>query len=309
MELKALWIVGLLLLFAPDMVTDDFTIKLPDQTSVKVQYSDYSLPGLSMIDFSKLDQLMDQLDRKLYKPATNARINANNRIVGEQPGQQLNRRLFTEQIIRIYEEMRTTEALEAPVEVIYPKVDSETLASIREKPVGYYVTYYNSRNKNRSHNIALAAEAINNTVVFPGELFSFNKVVGMRTKERGYQQAPIIVRGELAEGIGGGICQVSSTLYNAVDRAGVQIVERYSHSKRVPYVLAGRDATVSWNGPDFSFHNPYNQPLLIRAFATGGRMLVTVYSSDVIEYKPREVPGISARQLPEEISITAPGHE
>ncbi|MFP3440966.1 VanW family protein, partial [Pantoea sp. SIMBA_133] len=116
-------------------------------------------------------------------------------------------------------------------------------------------THFRKNNLERTSNIELAAEAINNTVVFPGETFSFNQTVGKRTKERGYLPAPIIVKGELSEGIGGGICQVSSTLFNAVDQAGVQIIERYSHSRSVPYVKPGRDATVSWYGPDFSFRN------------------------------------------------------
>ena len=85
--------------------------------------------------------------------------------------------------------------------------------------------------------------------------------------------AKIIVRGEFSEGIGGGICQISSTLYNAVDRAGLKIVERYSHSRSVPYVPPGRDATVNWGGPDFSFKNNYNQPILIRAQALPGQSL------------------------------------
>ena len=112
--------------------------------------------------------------------------------------------------------------------------------------------------------------------------------------------AKIIVRGEFSEGIGGGICQISSTLYNAVDRAGLKIVERYSHSRSVPYVPPGRDATVNWGGPDFSFKNNYNQPILIRAQALPGRVFVSISSSDVINYKPRHVPSASD-DLPEEI--------
>ncbi len=186
---------------------------------------------------------------------------------------------------------------------MYPHVDSELLANIKTKQIAQYVTYYNHNRKQRSHNIFLASEAINNHVVFPGETFSFNQVVGERTEEKGYLPAPEIVKGELIEGIGGGICQVSSTLYNAVDKIGVQMIERYSHSKHVPYVPKGRDATVSWYGPDFSFKNTLNQPLLIRSKTKEGKMIVEVYSSDILEYKIKSVPKASEDYLQDELEV------
>ena len=133
--------------------------------------------------------------------------------------------------------------------------------------------------------MTLAVKAIDNVVVFPGESFSFNKVVGKRTASKGYMRAPVIVKGELAEDIGGGICQVSSTLFNAVDHTGVQIVERFSHSRKVPYVPPGRDATVSWYGPDFVFKNNLNQPILIKAKISNGNVLVRIYSSESVMSK------------------------
>lgn len=78
---------------------------------------------------------------------------------------------------------------------------------------------------------------------------------------------------------------MSSTLFNAVDRSGMKIIERYSHSKRVPYVPPGRDATISWYGPDFTFENKYNQPILIRAKSISGKMVVMIYSSDEINIR------------------------
>ncbi|WP_345840752.1 VanW family protein [Bacillus sp. P14.5] len=164
-------------------------------------------------------------------------------------------------------------------------MDSELLERIKRKRISHYVTYFNSRNKERVHNIKLASDAINNQVVFPGETFSFNQIVGKRTVSKGYLPAPVIVKGELSEGIGGGICQVSSTLFNAVDRAGVKILERYSHSRRVPYVPPKRDATVSWYGPDFTFRNQHNQPLLIRSVVTGGQMIIMVFSSEDLDFQ------------------------
>src|SRR5699024_5189614 len=169
--------------------------------------------------------------------------------------------------------------LDVPKRPVYPEVDSELLANIHEEKIGSYVTKFKPENKERTHNIVLAAEAINNYVLFPDETFSFNEVVGKRTEAKGYKRAPVIVKGELAEDIGGGICQVSSTLYNAVDLRGVEMVARYSHSREVPYVPPGRDATVSWYGPDFVFKNHFHQPILIQAKAKDGNMIINIYSS------------------------------
>jgi len=152
------------------------------------------------------------------------------------------------------------------------------------------VTSFNNSNKKRTNNIKLAVAAINNYVIFPGETFSFNRVVGKRTAAKGYLKAKVIVRGEYAEDIGGGICQVSSTLFNAVDNAGLKIVQRFSHSRKVPYIPPGRDATVSWYGPDFVFKNKYNQPVLIQAKTLGNLLIIKLYSSDVVEYDPKQVP-------------------
>ena len=203
----------------------------------------------------------------------------------KQVGYKLYHQAFTEQFYSFLFNNGPNQLL-----TIYPKVDSELLADIRVKKIGQYVTYFNTHNLNRSHNLSLAVKAINNHVVFPGEIFSFNQIVGMRTSDKGYMRAPVIVRGELSEGIGGGICQVSSTLYNAIDRVGMQIVERYSYSRSVPYIPPGRDATVSWYGPDFRFKNTYNQPILIRANTKEGRLIIKIYSSDRIIYKTRKVP-------------------
>jgi vancomycin resistance protein YoaR len=259
------------------------------------------LPGTPLINDKKYDEFIEKLDQKIYRAPQNAVINDQGGIDPEQVGYRLDRQVFKEKYYEYFYSNGPSE-VEVPLSEIYPKVDSELLADIRIQQIGQYVTYFNSYNKSRSHNIFLAAKAIDNHVIFPNETFSFNKVVGKRTLEKGYLRAPIIVKGELSEGVGGGICQVSSTLYNAADRAGLKIVERYSHSRNVPYVPSGRDATVSWYGPDFRFQNQYNQPILIRAKRIGGTMIVTLYSSDVINYEPRVVPSAES-QLPKEINV------
>ncbi|MBM4762763.1 hypothetical protein GNT69_10765 [Bacillus sp. B15-48] len=263
---------------------------------VTINRSDFSLPivGYPFIDLDEFNHLSDELAKHVRQPAVNAIIDEYGSIISEKAGVELNKEKFEEQFFAFFHEKKRN-SIELPLRRIYPRVDSELLANINTKVIGYYATYYNHRNVQRSHNVELASEAINNYVVFPGETFSFNQTVGMRTKEKGYLPAPIIVRGELSEGIGGGICQVSSTLFNAADRSGLQIIKRYSHSKRVPYVPPGRDATVSWYGPDFTFKNSYNQPVLIRAKAKSGMMTVILFSSDDINVQQRQVPSMGFR--------------
>lgn len=259
-----------------------------------------------LVDSAKLIKISDDLDKIIRKDAVNATLDVHGNIVSEQAGIEVNKRAFTEQFYRHFYKNESSN-FDVPVRIIYPRVDSELLTTIRTKMVGHYVTYYNSGNKERSKNIYLAAKAINNHVVFPGEVFSFNKTVGKRTKAKGYQIAPIIVRGELSEDVGGGICQVSSTLYNAVDRSGLKVLERFSHSKRVPYVPPGRDATVSWYGPDFTFKNEYNQPVLIRTKVVSGMVIVFILSSEDINVKKNQVPNANAK-LPPEMEVRRVNH-
>lgn len=295
-----MWIAGLILLLQQQVDhADSFQIDYSGKTIAIINRMDYLLPGSSLIDMDKWNHLLNTLDRQIFRAPINAKIGDHEQIIPEQNGYKLDRQLFTQQYFAYLFENGPAK-IEAPQLTIHANVDNELLANIREKPIGHYITYFNSNNKNRSNNISLASKTINNHVIFPGEVFSFNQVVGKRTIEKGYLRATVIVRGELSEGIGGGICQVSSTLFNSVDRAGLKIVHRYSHSRNVTYVPAGRDATVSWDGPDFVFQNLYNQPILIRTYAGQGSVSISLYSSHMIEYKPRVVPSM-VKRIPEEI--------
>ena len=140
-----------------------------------------------------------------------------------------------------------------------------------------YSTTYNTGNVNRSTNIKLASAKIDGIVVMPGETFSYNATVGQRTAAAGFKSAPVYAGGQVTTGIGGGICQVSSTLYNSVLLSNLEIVERYNHGFNPGYVPAGRDATVSWGGPDFKFKNNRNYPIKIYCKNSGGRLTVTIY--------------------------------
>lgn len=284
------WMFSVLLFVQQSHMPDHLTITNKGQPVSTVNREEFStiITGFPIIDHKKYSHYLDSLEKDVYIEPKNAVIDRKGIIQPEQLGYKIYRKSFTVQFYQYYFN-KGPARFEIPLLAIYPKVDSELLADLRSLRIGQYVTSFNVQNKTRTNNIKLAANAINNSVIFPGETFSFNKVVGKRTSQKGYLRAPIIIKGEISEDIGGGICQVSSTLFNAVDNAGLQIIQRFSHTREVPYIPPGRDATVSWYGPDFVFKNKYKQPILIQAKTLGNKLIIKVYSSDVIEYKPRKV--------------------
>jgi vancomycin resistance protein YoaR len=141
------------------------------------------------------------------------------------------------------------------------------------------VTDLGDSSAERIHNVALMAEILDNRLVMPGERFSFNDAVGPRTPERGFQEGMAIAGGLLIPSIGGGVCQVSSTLYDAAFRMGLSIEERTNHEFYISHYGDGMDATVSWDGPDLKFRNDTERPILIRATADASRMIVNLYSA------------------------------
>ena len=143
--------------------------------------------------------------------------------------------------------------------------------------LGYFTTRYDAGNLSRTTNLAIATRKINEYVVQPGEVFSYNKVVGKRSVEAGYKEAAIYTSNGVENGLGGGICQISSTLYNAVLKANLEIVERHNHSYVTSYCAAGRDATVSYGSLDFKFKNSRKYPIKIVASVSGGVATVSIF--------------------------------
>jgi vancomycin resistance protein YoaR len=140
-----------------------------------------------------------------------------------------------------------------------------------------FTTYFNPENPGRAGNIALAAKLVDGTVVQPGQVFSLNEAMGPRTVNRGFDFAPAIAGdGVLRQGVGGGICQYATTLFNAVFFAGLPVVERHAHGLLIAHYPVGRDATVSWGGPDFKFENDSDRAVLIRSWVKGGALTVAI---------------------------------
>lgn len=145
--------------------------------------------------------------------------------------------------------------------------------------IGSYQTGFSGSNA-RYKNIQMACRSVNNTIVWPGQEFSFNQSTGPRTAERGYLPAPIILGGDFEMDHGGGVCQAASTLYNAALQARLGITERHAHSKPVHYVPAGKDAAVSFGDQDLRFINPRPGPIIIKASLGQGTVSAEIWGGE-----------------------------
>ena len=174
-----------------------------------------------------------------------------------------------------------------PLKITHPEITTDKIGSEGFPDLlAEFSTNYNPGAKDRTTNLKLASNKINNTVVLPGETFSYNKVVGKRTTAAGYKEAPSYAGGKVVNDIGGGICQITSTLYNAVVFANLDIVSRSNHQFVPSYVKAGRDATVVYGAIDFKFKNTRKYPIKIKSTVSGGVARVQIYGmKEETEYK------------------------
>lgn len=156
---------------------------------------------------------------------------------------------------------------------------TESDARKRTKEIGSFTTYYNAEDESRSENIRLAGELLDGYTLLPKQVFSFNAVVGERSEKRGFKQAKIIQDGEFVLGNGGGVCQVSTTLYNASLLSGLTVAERSAHSLAVAYVSPSRDAMVS-SCSDLKIKNPYEYPVYLSVKTGKGFITVRFYGKE-----------------------------
>lgn len=246
-----------------DKLEEQIIDNIKDQ--LKDVINDIKIPT-KKVEAKKID--IEKIHDEIYKEAKDAYIEDEPfKLHVEENGLDFN--ISMKEAKRIISEEK--EEYEIPLKITKPKVKTEDLGDkIFKQTLSKYTTIYDAGNKSRANNIALACKTINGTIILPGETFSYNKVLGNTTKEKGYQLGGAYVGGKVVKAYGGGICQVSTTLYNSVLYANLEIVERYNHSYAVSYVPAGRDATVSYGGKDFKFKNNRKYPIKIVANAKNG---------------------------------------
>lgn len=166
-----------------------------------------------------------------------------------------------------------------PVEITKPELTAKQLEKVLFRDVLAQTTTYYSGGYSRTTNVRLTAEACDNTILNPGDEFSYNGIVGERTPERGYQTATIFVDGKSVEDYGGGACQSSSTIYMAVLRADLEVTERRNHQFQITYTPISQDATVAWGSQDFKFVNDTDYPIKIDMSMGDGALTCTIYGT------------------------------
>ncbi|MGI5999717.1 MAG: VanW family protein [Candidatus Merdisoma sp.] len=170
-------------------------------------------------------------------------------------------------------------SVDLPVEIDEPRGSEEELSRIQDE-LGTYTTSFKTSNSNRSANIARGAELINGTVLYPGDTFSAYEAVSPFTTANGYYMAGSYLNGETVDSMGGGICQVSTTLYNAVIRAELEVVERSGHSMPVSYVDPAADAAIAGTYKDLKFTNNTDSPIYIEAYTSNKTITFTIYGEE-----------------------------
>lgn len=202
--------------------------------------------------------------------------------------------------------------IDGPIEIqtktVEPAIEARTLAGIDAK-MATSVTEYDVKDKNRTTNVEVGAGFFRRIVLAPGEKISFLSTIGGIDEAHGFVKGKTVSNGVETEGIGGGVCQVSTTMYNAVARAGLEVITKFNHSKPVPYAKEGLDCAVSDGYKDFIFANPYSKPVYIETTAKEGKLSCTVYGPgeekpytiDLVPEKVRDLPAANEENYTAEL--------
>lgn len=243
----------------------------------KIQDLSYASSKIELVTVSKEPDAIDidKIHNEIYKEPVNAYYTTNPYVVyPHENGVDFN--ISVDEAKAMLNEVK--DEYEIPLKYTAPSVTTNMIGTEAFPDLlAKFSTNYNARDTDRTTNLRLAAEKINGTVLMPGETFSYNTVVGERTIAAGYKEAAMYQNGEVVDGLGGGICQISTTLYNAVLYSNLEIVERRNHQFVPSYAKAGRDATVVYGSIDFKFKNTRNYPVKILCTVSGGVAKCEIY--------------------------------
>ena len=235
----------------------------------------------SIYDESKLSDKIQKIYDLIYVKMKNANIHisdsGNISISNSVIGKELDIIATKEAIYDIIKN-RNYEPINLTVNTKEPNISTGDVKSV-DSLLSEFSTKFSTTNENRVTNIILSSNATSDVLLMPGEEFSYNNLTGKRTKANGYKDAPVIINGKLENDVGGGVCQVSSTLFNSVLYSGLDVTSRKNHSLKSSYVSIGRDAMVSDNGSDFRFKNQYSHPVYIKNIVSDGVITSKIYGN------------------------------
>ena len=231
-------------------------------------------------DNDKLKSVIKRISEYIDSEPVQAAIDANRGKIKIKAGKD-GKRVKQEELFKNIENTISTSSsnsidVDIPIDTISPKFKYNQLKNINGM-IAVYETRYPIKNISRSHNIAVTANKLDKQLIMPNQEISFLKLLGDVTVAQGFSRATIIVNNKFVDGVGGGVCQVSTTLYNAVLESGLTVKERTHHSLPVHYVPLGRDATVAEGAPDLKYKNEYDFPVYIRMYASNGIMRTEEY--------------------------------
>jgi len=246
--------------------------------------SGYELPLRLVINENKFKQKVMMLNSAIGSPAKDAAFRVNKddsiEVIPGYNGTGIDPEVAYKQLVDYLVENKGKPELDLKLVTIRPERTTEMIESMGLKGLlAYYTTPFDPGNVGRAYNIRVAANALDGLLAPSGQEVSFNKVVGPRSTEAGYKNAKVIINNEFVDGIGGGVCQVSTTLYNAIILSNLEILERTNHSLPIPYVPIGRDATVAYGSSDLRFRNNTESYIYIRSFVSGGYLTFKIYGN------------------------------
>lgn len=263
--------------------TEELKEKIYEQISnIHTNYQTIEIP----VEYKEPEPInLQKIHEEIYKEPQDAYVQKNPTVVHPEVNG-VDFKISVEEAEELLKEDK--EEYTIPLKITKPK---KTINNLGEEAfpdlLATFSTRFDGSNYNRNTNIKLAAKKVNGTVILPGEKFSFNTIVGSRTIEAGFKEGTAYVGGKVVPDVGGGVCQVSSTIYNTALLANMQIVERSNHMFTTGYVAASRDATVYYGSLDFVFKNSRKYPIKMVASANGGVCKVSIYG--IKEEKEYEV--------------------
>ncbi|MBI4744575.1 MAG: VanW family protein [Actinobacteria bacterium] len=259
----------------------------PAKIGSLIEFKEIYLEGSFVLrtDISKTKTVdyLTSITKDIFIPPKNAEFNVVGNsvtIVPGQPGFGIDQEATFEKIKGVLFDSPPREVILATKNIEPERTTEKALSMGIKEQVSTFTTKFNPAQTARVHNIRLLSSALDGAIVEAGETFSFNKTIGPRTAAKGYKEAPVILNGELVPGLGGGICQVGTTFFNTIFFGGYEVVERRNHSFYISHYPAGRDATVSYGGPDLKFKNDTNAAVLIKTSTTSNSLTISFYSTN-----------------------------